>query len=222
MDINTEESPGCAASPISAALTETILPMGGRMGFKRRWLLWDEADSIFQHLSKVVPWSKSEIILGGKLVETPRKQAWMGDADVRAEVYSATRVDWTPEMLRLRGRLCQLLDKDFNYVLLNLYENGSEYIGYHADREVIEDTDLIASLSLGASRRFLVQPIRKPEGWNPKKDTLEWTLRSGDLMTMDGTMQRNYKHCVPKTAKRVGPRINLTFRIGKSLTTAPQ
>jgi len=189
----------------------TKLPLGGDLGFCRRWLTWDEGDKLFKTLHKGIPWAKSNIVLAGREVLTPRCQAWMGDSGVRPKVYSAMRVDWTPEMAQLRDHLCKSLGKHFDYVLLNLYTNGLQYIGYHADDEVRNHDDLIASVSLGAPRRFLVRPIILEQSQKPQKP-LEWILRNGDLVTMNGEMQKHYKHSVPKTAKKVGPRINLTFR----------
>ena len=209
-----------SVTPIAESHHEEIekidLPAGGEIQFRRRYLNWNEADLLFQTLMKQMPWKKSELLLNGQLVKTPRLQSWMGDPIVRSGTYSQSRLDWSPELDALRKRLEKLLDKKFDYVLLNLYQDGSDYVGYHADREVYRDEDLIASISLGASRRFLVKPIVGPD--EATNGLLEWTLKNGDLLTMNGEMQRHYKHTVPKTSKPVGPRINLTFRQSASLS----
>jgi alkylated DNA repair dioxygenase AlkB len=97
----------------------------------------------------------------------------------------------------------------FNSVLANLYRDGSDSMGWHADNEQevgprVSDRH-IASLSFGATRRFLVRS-------NEQKVKHEFRLASGDLLVMRGTAQCEFKHSLPKTAKAVGPRVNLTFR----------
>jgi alkylated DNA repair dioxygenase AlkB len=61
-------------------------------------------------------------------------------------------------------------------------------------------------VSLGASRRFVLKHRREPQR------KLEIALPHGSLLVMSGATQRNYRHALPRTAKRVGERINLTFR----------
>jgi alkylated DNA repair dioxygenase AlkB len=65
---------------------------------------------------------------------------------------------------------------------------------------------VIASLSLGATRRFVLKHRSDPS----MKLALE--LPRGSLLLMRGATQANYRHALPRTAKPVGPRINLTFR----------
>lgn len=55
--------------------------------------------------------------------------------------------------------------------------------------------------------------------FDAKKDTerfKEWDLHHGDLILMGGTLQKFWKHQVPRTSEPVGPRINLTFRYVKA------
>jgi len=169
----------------------------------------EDANELFSYLEATMPWSKSDLEMYGKTLKTPRFQCWMGDENVKAEVYSDARVDWDPKLLLLKEKLEKDLDFSFNYLLLNFYKTGDDYIGYHSDNEVLTPTDLIGSLSLNGPRRFTVQS--KPL----KDEKYEVILNSGDLMVMDGEMQRFYKHSIPKTRLRVNPRINLTFRKAK-------
>src|SRR6187431_60877 len=93
-------------------------------------------------------------------------------------------------------------------VLLNYYRDGSDSNGWHADNEKELGTNpVIASLSLGAERNF---QLKHNIDITQKKNII---LENGSLLLMKGTTQHFWKHQIPKTAKAIGPRINLTFRI---------
>jgi alkylated DNA repair dioxygenase AlkB len=62
----------------------------------------------------------------------------------------------------------------------------------------------IASLSLGATRRFLIRPA---EGGK----SLSFQPGSGDLIVIGGRAQRDWRHCVPKQATPAGVRISVNF-----------
>jgi alkylated DNA repair dioxygenase AlkB len=96
----------------------------------------------------------------------------------------------------------------FNSVLLNLYRNGRDSMGWHADDEPeLGPAPAIASVSLGALRRFRLRPraglVHAP---------LSLDLPHGSLLLMRGPTQQHWQHALPKTARPVGPRLNLTFR----------
>jgi alkylated DNA repair dioxygenase AlkB len=124
-------------------------------------------------------------------------------------VYSGLRLEpapWTPELCDLRHRLEVRLGRPFNSVLANLYRSGADSIGWHADDEPCFGLNpVIASISLGAARRFLLRHRQRGE-------TREWELTPGSLLVMAGTTQRDWKHSVPKTSRPAGERINLTYR----------
>ena len=67
---------------------------------------------------------------------------------------------------------------------------------------------VIASLSLGASRKFVFKH-------RVTKDKVEMMLESGQLIVMAGDTQRHWLHSLPKTKKVNSGRINLTFRCMK-------
>jgi alkylated DNA repair dioxygenase AlkB len=100
----------------------------------------------------------------------------------------------------------------FNCALANLYRDGHDAMGWHADDEPELGPDaprdvLIASVSLGAPRRFVLRHRRRTT------ERRELELGEGSLLVMGGTTQHRYQHAVPRTAKPVGPRMNLTFRL---------
>lgn len=192
-------------------ITDLKLKKGGLCQIYRQYLDKKHADQLFDELTSTMSWSQSDLMMYGKKLKTPRFQCWMGDHNVGAEVYSKTRVDWTPSILSLKSKIQQDVNFEFNYLLLNYYKTGDHYIGYHSDNEVLSSNDLIGSVSLGGQRRFLIREkltSKAPENY-------EIVLNAGDLMIMDGLMQKFYKHSIPKTTQKVAPRINLTFRRAK-------
>jgi alkylated DNA repair dioxygenase AlkB len=98
------------------------------------------------------------------------------------------------------------LGQPFNGVLANCYRDGRDTVGWHADDEAELTGMCIASVSLGAPRRFSLRRI------DDHARRIDVALGPGSLLVMDATCQRHWHHCVPKTAEKVGPRINLTFR----------
>ena len=111
---------------------------------------------------------------------------------------------WNPE---LRDRLRRELGLTFNSCLANLYRNGTDSMGYHSDNEPeLGPRPLIASVSLGDRRRFVLRHRVTRERWS-------WDLGQGDLLVMRNESQSEYAHSVPKVSRPVGPRMNLTFRV---------
>lgn len=196
----------CAAELVPNEVVE--LKKKGTIRLFRGYLDETKASKLMKYLldDAELPWEQSDVTVYDKTYKTPRLQCWMGDNRVNAEVYSANRTEWDPKIQKLKTKIESTLDFEFDYLLLNLYKTGAHYISYHADNEVVKNTDLVASLSLGETRKFYV---REKVG---KTEKYDFELHSGDLLVMDGYMQRSYKHSVPKTTKPVGKRINLTFR----------
>jgi len=170
--------------------------------------------SIFWH---ELQWSRQEIVLFGKNVMQPRLTAWYGDPGT-SYTYSGLRQEplpWHPQLQALRQRLQEHCDAEFNSVLANAYRDGSDSMGWHSDDEPeLGDEPLIASISLGAQRAFLVRPRAKPP--RGKRISEKLSPASGSLLLMRGASQRRYQHAVPKTRREVGLRINLTYRMVKT------
>jgi alkylated DNA repair dioxygenase AlkB len=169
----------------------------------------DEADAAFAALRHAIPWATHVIRLFGKPIDSPRLSAWIGDPGT-AYRYSGTRFEplpWPPALQALRERVASAAGVPFNSVLANLYRDGRDYMGWHGDDERdLGAQPVIASLSLGAARRFRVRHRRDA------RQALELELAPGSLLVMCGDTQRHHRHALPKTAKPVGERINLTFR----------
>ncbi|WP_313218518.1 alpha-ketoglutarate-dependent dioxygenase AlkB [Stenotrophomonas sp.] len=180
-----------------------------RVHWHRRWLAAPEADALQRQLREDVPWEVHRIRLFGRQVDSPRLSCWMGDPAARYR-YSGTDfvpVPWHAALLPLRERLAALCGTAFNSVLLNRYRDGDDGMGWHSDNEAeLGPAPLIASLSLGAERRFL---LRRRDDHARKAEV---TLGHGDLLLMGGQTQRHYQHALPKTARPLAERITLTFR----------
>ncbi|NJD31443.1 MAG: alpha-ketoglutarate-dependent dioxygenase AlkB [Gammaproteobacteria bacterium] len=168
-----------------------------------------EASRLFDELRSGIEWQQEEVTIFGRPRLVPRLVAWHGDPDARY-TYSGTAHDplpWTPPLEAIRARLLELTGHSFNAVLLNLYRDGRDGMGWHSDDEPELGRDpVIASVSLGATRRFCMRHRRR------KDSRLELPLGHGSLLLMSGPTQHHWLHAVPKTRAPVGERINLTFR----------
>ena len=143
----------------------------------------------------------------GRTLPSPRRTAWYGDHAYRYSRLTWSPRPWTDELIKIKTRIETLCDAPFNGVLLNLYRDGRDSMGWHSDDEAeLGPAPVIASLSLGAPRRF----VFRCRADAADKHALE--LPHDSLLIMRGDTQANWQHALPKTAKPVAPRINLTFR----------
>lgn len=172
------------------------------------WLPADEADALFAQLRQDIPWECHRIRMFGREVDSPRLSSWIGDPEA-VYTYSRTRFvphPWPASLLPLRERLSGALGVAFNSVLANLYRDGRDRMGWHSDDEAeLGPRPVIASVSLGATRRFSLKP--RAGGASRHLD-----LPHGSLLVMAGDTQSAWRHALAGTARPVGARINLTFR----------
>jgi len=170
----------------------------------------EETAFYFENLRSELQWQSEKIRLFGKEHWQPRLLAWYADPGVEY-TYSGIKHQpqfWSEHLLIIKTLIETQIAAKFNSALANLYRNGADSMGWHSDDEKeLGPEPLIASLSLGAERRFLFRPRKGIIGL--KKDFL---LQSGSLLIMRGRTQEHFQHAVPKTAKAVGERINITFR----------
>ncbi|MBF9235849.1 alpha-ketoglutarate-dependent dioxygenase AlkB [Hymenobacter sp. BT683] len=169
-----------------------------------------EADVLLAQLIRDVSWEHRNIRIFGKELPQPRLTAWYGDPDAR---YSYSGLAWEPRpwtlaLHSLRQRIETATGTAFNSVLLNYYRDGRDSMGWHSDDEPeLGQSPAIASLSLGATRRFRLRPRA---GLDLPPFGLD--LPTGSLLLMRGPTQQHWQHALPKTARPIGPRLNLTFR----------
>ena len=177
---------------------------GGLLRFDPTFLAKDEADALFAELRADVPWKQE----GGKGRLFPRLTAWYADPGLTYSYSGVTHhgLEWTPTLFEVLRRVEEASGATFNSLLLNLYRGGQDSIGFHTDAEPeLGPNPAVASISLGAVRTFVMKHIGTGE-------KLTFDLPHGSLLVMGGTSQHHWLHGVPKTAREVGERINLTFR----------
>jgi alkylated DNA repair dioxygenase AlkB len=185
-----------------------LLHKDGVVNYYRNMLTDDEAKRYFNLLSQNVAWENDEIVIFGRHIVTKRKVAWYGDSDYLYTYSNTTKraLPWTEELSDLKQIVEELTQTDFNSCLLNLYQNGDEGITWHNDdEESLGKNNTIASLSLGAERKFSFKHKQT-------KETISLILEHGSLLVMKDVTQSNWLHSLPKSKKITRPRINLTFR----------
>ncbi|MFC3121201.1 alpha-ketoglutarate-dependent dioxygenase AlkB family protein [Agaribacter flavus] len=167
-----------------------------------------EATAFFEQLYCSLPWSQDDIYLFGKRTKIPRLQVWYGDKDARY-IYSGLLMQpkpWTPLLLALKARCESKCQARFNSVLANLYRDGQDSMGMHADDEIeLGNQPVIASITLGAERQFIFKHKNT-------KQKVALLLKHGSLLIMRGLTQSYWQHGMNKTKRVHTPRINLTFR----------
>ena len=167
------------------------------------WLLYDtghipahEADSLFTQLRDTVPWKQE----GRPPRMFPRLTAWYANPGLTYSYSGVTHqaVPWTAELLDVKHRAEAAAGTSWNSLLLNLYRDGRDSIGFHADDEPELGTNpVIGSISLGAERRFVMKHVASGE-------KLEFALPHGSLLVMGGTSQHHWRHGVPRPRKPSG------------------
>lgn len=185
-----------------------LLPFDGIATYSPSFLNSQEAGKYFETLIQSIPWQNDEVVVFGKKHITRRKTAWYGDKPYNYTYSSVSReaLPWTNALIELKSLIEQETNDRFNSCLLNLYHDGEDGMGWHADNEktLVPDAS-IASLSLGAQRKFAFK--HRESGRK-----VELQLENGSLLLMKGEIQRFWLHSLLKTKKSNTPRINLTFR----------
>ncbi len=167
-----------------------------------------EADDYMQRLRSALNWSPDELVIYGQKRQTRRLIAWHADRDYAYGYSNTKRIarPWSEDLLELKAWVEDETQETYNACLLNYYPEGDVGMAWHSDAErELKKHGAIASLSLGAARRFLFRHKRS-------RETRELVLEHGSLLLMRGTTQENWLHSLPATQKATGPRINLTFR----------
>lgn len=168
----------------------------------------DQSMALFSRLLMENAWPDNHYCVDGRVFELPRQQTWHADPGIRYS-YSNNLLqtrEWTPLLSEIRERIERELNCRFNSVLVNLYRDGQDYVGWHADDErELGESPTIASLTLGATRTF---------AWQHKDSREEGSmaLESGTLLVMRPGFQHHWFHAIPRDESVREGRINLTFR----------
>ena len=194
---------------------EVISLQDGEILFMRNFFTSSEAKYYFELLQNSINWKQEEVTFYGKTFPVPRKTAWYGFEGFNYS-YSGIKCFpeiWTEELLEIKKEIEKLIpDEDFTSVLLNLYNNGNDKMGWHSDDEKeLGINPTIASVSLGETRRFEIKNKQNPELH------FRFELTSGSLLIMRGALQHHWVHQIPSQKKVKNARINLTFRTIKKI-----
>jgi alkylated DNA repair dioxygenase AlkB len=188
--------------------TTNLLPFDGKVNYYGQIFTDQQIQILYQKLMNNIQWQQDEIMMFGKLIITKRKVAWYADQELDYTYSKKTKkaILFTPELLEIKDLVEKQCNETFNSCLLNLYHNGDEGMGWHADAEKeLKPNGAIASVSFGAHRKFVFK--------HKEKETLvETILDNGSLLVMKDQTQQYWLHQLPKSKRIKTPRINLTFR----------
>ena len=189
----------------STSLIPIPIPDGELLWLQQLPLALDNA-AVFARLVAETDWRAETITLWGKQHLQPRLTAWHGEARYSYSGLDLEPLPFTPLLLTIKQAVEDATGHSFNSVLLNYYRNERDSMGMHSDDEpALGPEPAIASLSFGASRTFILRHRRT-------RQTLKLDLGDGSLLLMRGKTQHFWLHGINKSARSIGPRLNLTFR----------
>ena len=189
---------------------EVLSLVDGEILFIKNFFNPSDSKYYYDILQKTINWRQEQVKVYGKIHSVPRKTAWYGEEGYN---YSYSGINcypekWTKELLEIKNKIENVIPhSNFTSVLLNLYNNGNDKMGWHADDEKeLGINPTIASMSFGETRRFDIKH-KEIKGLQYK-----FELTSGSLLIMRGALQHHWVHQIPIQKKVINPRINLTFR----------
>jgi alkylated DNA repair dioxygenase AlkB len=163
----------------------------------------EESDNYYNILLNNTKWHEYEMPMYDKIVTAPRMVAWYDDSDS-----TSSKSNWPAVLRTIKNRVEKETQINFNAVLLNLYRNGKDGVSWHSDKTQSENKDMnIASVTFGETRMF-----RLRHKFLKHQPQIEIPLHHGSFLLMAGKTNSFWEHQVPKTAREVLSRINLTFR----------
>ncbi len=181
------------------------------ISFYPNFITPEDATTLKDILQRSISWQQDSIKVFGKTYPQPRLTALYGN---NQKPYSYSNITmypnpFTKELEEVKSRIETLIPPTvFSSCLLNLYRDGKDSNGWHADDEDSLGKDpVIASVSLGQERYFHFK--------NKQDSTLKHKilLNHGSLLIMKGSTQHHWLHQIPKTSRKIAERINLTFRV---------
>lgn len=157
------------------------------------WLQGEQ--QVFDHLVASTRWRAGRRPMYDRIVDVPRRTAAIPDDG-----------PGHPILGEIAEIISERYDEPCHRVGLAWYRDGRDSVAPHGDQIArTMDATTMAIVSCGARRRFRLSPVSGGPG-----HTLE--LGHGDLLVMGGTIQRTWRHGVPKTSRPVGPRLSIMFR----------
>lgn len=189
---------------------ENILPCQGEAIFYPGFFLSAESDHYLTILREEIKWKQEPIKIYGKEVMQPRLTAWYGDVDKKYSYSGITMQpqQWTQSLMEIKEKIEKAAGVHFTSALLNFYRDGKDSVGWHRDNEKqLGINPVIGSVSFGATRTFQFRNFKEKNIVRPVD------LTHGSFLLMKGETQHYWEHQLPKTNKKTGSRINITFRI---------
>ncbi|WP_416307529.1 alpha-ketoglutarate-dependent dioxygenase AlkB family protein [Neptunicella sp. SCSIO 80796] len=187
--------------------SEICLPQAS-IQYYQQFIPVEQADDLLALLLKQLNWRQDHIKMYGVEHKIPRLQAWYGDPDSEYQ-YSGLQMTpqpWTDTLQHIRQLCEQQTQHKFNSVLCNLYRNGQDSVGMHADDEAeLGPQPIIASVSLGQARALMFKH-------KTTRQSHKLLLQHGSLLVMKGLTQQHWLHGINKSPSVTKPRVNLTFR----------
>ncbi len=187
---------------------QELLPFDGSALLIPKFLAPEQTGLLFDQIMTETPWENPEMVMFGKKYPQAGFSTWFTNTGVGYTYSGITRKPhhMTPTLEHVLELCAQASGSSYNSVLVNLYRDGNDSVSWHSDNEEINGSEpVIASVSLGATRRF---DLRHKESG----ETVRVDLEDGSLLVMSGLSQHCWVHQIAKTKSKVGPRINLTFR----------
>ena len=187
-------------TPLGGRMVRHELSRGAWVDHLPGWVTG--SDDVLEVLLGDIGWREDRRQMYERQVTVPRLLRWYGPAEplphaLLSEAREALNRYYRPEP---RER--------FATAGMCLYRDGRDSVAWHGDRigrSRWQDT-MVAIVSFGSPRPLLL----RPEGGGVP--SLRFPLGHGDLVVMGGSCQRTWEHCIPKTAKPVGPRVSVQFR----------
>lgn len=179
------------------------------VGIYRNWIDPEYASKLLDEIKTSLPWEQHTVMMMGKEILQPRQLYACGDDNIQHN-YSGLTLHlnpwFSPRIIEIKDTLAKSFECPINSCLFNEYKDGSQYIGYHSDKEMNPNYSSVFGLSLGDTRDFYFKSKKAT------KEVIKTKVNHGDLMIMLGDTQKHYTHSVPKRAKG-GYRVSITFRV---------
>lgn len=169
----------------------------------------DSPDTRLVQLIEGLAWAQQQIVVFNRLHNEPRLSAWYGDPNCSYTYSGITLIPkpWVEPLLTIKKACEELSGAIFNSVLANLYRDGNDSMGWHADNEPeLGPNPTIASVSFGAERRFDLRH-------RISNEKVQIVLPHGSILVISGETQSHWMHSIAKTKKVRKPRVNLTYRL---------
>ncbi|QGN56972.1 alpha-ketoglutarate-dependent dioxygenase AlkB [Nostocoides sp. HKS02] len=185
--------------PLASGLQRTMLARGAWVDYRPGWLAG--ADPLFDVLLHGVPWQAERREMYERVVDVPRLLRFYSEGEPLPH----------PVLTQAREQLSAAyaaeLGEPFVTAGMCLYRDGRDSVAWHGDRigRAMDLDTMVAIVSVGSARSLMLRPRGGGQ-------SIGFSLGHGDLVVMGGSCQRTWDHCIPKTAKPVGPRISIQFR----------